>query len=311
MVGLDKIEKYTLDYRRRDLNDDGGVIGYTLRNSKGEQIYLSSWQLKQKLARHRIEVEGLVLNADATITDKYVIDIGNKVANFLNKCKILGINIQDYKFSDDYGVLLEYTGRDDEVRMPPVEAIGHHCFSYAGYETFNGPSKKNIKMVRIPKDVKMIAKEAFYNSRVEDVVIEGDIIELGVAAFAGCGHLKEVRFKGSLDKIGSGCFQRSTIVRLELPDTVKVIPNEMAKNCYWLKEVVMREGITSIGLGAFSDCGDLENIVVPSTVKEIRDNAFYTGMNVTQAKDMSVVLKCKDFEQGENCFIGRHVIAEN
>lgn len=208
------MERYKIAYRNRELTAKGDVIGYGLVDSNGRQIKIPNYQLKPKIARHEIEVEGLTLNADAAFTDIYVNAIREKVLTFINKCRILGINVEEYKFSDDYCALLEYTGRGDNVKIPPVEAIGHHCFSYAGYETFNGPTKKNIKLVRVPKSVNDIGKSAFYDSRVEKVIIEGNIETIGSNAFAGCGHLKQIEFNGAVKQIGSGCFQNSRIERV-------------------------------------------------------------------------------------------------
>ena len=45
-------------------------------------------------------------------------------------------------------------------------------------------------------------------------------------------------------------------------------------NCSSLNNVVLHDGVLSIGYGAFYNCGSLKSIVVPSAVVSVGDQAF-------------------------------------
>ena len=63
-----------------------------------------------------------------------------------------------------------------------------------------------------------------------------------------------------------------TIVRFH-PSVVEV-ENEAFRECNILREVVLKEGLRTIGENAFRSCTSLSNIIMPSTVTEIDICAF-------------------------------------
>ena len=65
---------------------------------------------------------------------------------------------------------------------------------------------------------------------------------------------------------------------LKLPDIVEggstVIEVHAFKCQSWIKEVIIPEGFTKIGSGAFYKCFNLRKVTLPSTLTHIEDNAF-------------------------------------
>ncbi len=45
--------------------------------------------------------------------------------------------------------------------------------------------------------------------------------------------------------------------------------------CGSLTRVIIPDGVTSIGMDAFSDCSSLTRVVIPDSVTRIGDDAFY------------------------------------
>lgn len=75
--------------------------------------------------------------------------------------------------------------------------------------------------------------------------------------------------------IGESTFaENSTIVSVELPNTVKTIGKNAFFLCYNLTKVVLPESLTTIQYGAFSYCAELININFPESLTSIEANAF-------------------------------------
>ncbi|MGN1107211.1 MAG: leucine-rich repeat domain-containing protein, partial [Huintestinicola sp.] len=51
--------------------------------------------------------------------------------------------------------------------------------------------------------------------------------------------------------------------------------------CSYIKNVVIENGVTSIGDSAFCDCSNLTSITIPDSVKSIGDRAFYNCTSLT------------------------------
>ena len=71
--------------------------------------------------------------------------------------------------------------------------------------------------------------------------------------FQNCTSLKSVTFAGT---------------------TLETIPTYAFQNCSSLKEIIIPEGVTSIGTAAFSNCTALKKVVIPSTVETLTGGAF-------------------------------------
>ena len=69
--------------------------------------------------------------------------------------------------------------------------------------------------------------------------------------------------------------------RIEIPGWIKEIPTDAFKYCKVLKEVVLPEGLTSIGDGTFFSRESLTSITIPESVTSIGDWAFYDCKNLT------------------------------
>lgn len=58
------------------------------------------------------------------------------------------------------------------------------------------------------------------------------------------------------------------------PSTVGKIGENAFYFCENLKEVVIKDGVKSLGVGMFSSCDLLENVSLPSTLTSIPDSCF-------------------------------------
>ncbi|CAL1147935.1 unnamed protein product [Cladocopium goreaui] len=70
---------------------------------------------------------------------------------------------------------------------------------------------------------------------------------------------------------GSGC----AVVKLVIPDSVKIIGPNAFRNCDRLEAVKLPESLMEIGSGAFRGCKSLKRIVIPESVTVIEAETFY------------------------------------
>ena len=75
-------------------------------------------------------------------------------------------------------------------------------------------------------------------------------------------------------KIGYGAFERSSLQKITIPNSVKEIGSYAFSYCHSLTNVTIPSSVTIIESGVFKDCNSISSITIPNGVKEIRDLAF-------------------------------------
>ena len=120
--------------------------------------------------------------------------------------------------------------------------------------------------------------QAFRNS-ISEVVISEGVTTIGSHAFAMLKNLKSVTIPEGITLIGKEAFEQSGYGNPDgfdvvIPGTVTSIC-DYAFNGAYLRRVVIRNGVASIGEGAFMDCNLLTSIVIPASVVTIGNFAFY------------------------------------
>lgn len=72
----------------------------------------------------------------------------------------------------------------------------------------------------------------------------------------------------------TGAKEKEKITKVEIPDNITEIAENVFKDAKKIWSVTLPEGITTIGASAFSGCTNLESIVIPSSVTMIGAGAF-------------------------------------
>ncbi len=73
---------------------------------------------------------------------------------------------------------------------------------------------------------------------------------------------------------------KSHVKKVTVPDGVRTVAGSFA-GCFFLKEVVLPDSLSSIGYSAFMQCESLESITVPDSVTSIGYGAFWDCINLT------------------------------
>ena len=208
--------------------------------------------------------------------------------------------IEDYAFC--FGSNLE------GIRFPnSLTGIG----AYAFYDCY---SLENIEWSDSLRD---IGEAAFWCTHLASVTLPESVTSIGDYAFTDCKSLTDITFPDSLENLGeavfSGCRSLTGIV---LPDSIKSMGDNPFRYCESLAEISVSadnpylesidgilyckpekrlvfcpmdkegsfpeipRGITTIDGYAVSFCA-ITDIVIPDTVTDIKDGAFYGCENMT------------------------------
>ena len=146
--------------------------------------------------------------------------------------------------------------------------------------------------VVLPDTVTKIGNYSFNSySALKEIVIPDGVTRIGTNAFAGCTGLTSITLPADA-VINENSFKSCTkVVNITLTKGVKGIVNDYTYATYqytpWYissvaeLNIVLEEGIKSIGRSAFNSCNGLKNITIPNSTTDIDYEAFYGCANLT------------------------------
>lgn len=122
------------------------------------------------------------------------------------------------------------------------------------------------------------------NSDITSVTIAEGVTSIGYQAFLGCTKLARVTIPAS-------------ITNWENTQANKYI-NSAFEGCTALTELILTEGLTTLGKRSFSDCTALETVTIPSTISDFRNQTFSgcTGLKDLKLTEGMTEMGFKAFE---------------
>ena len=161
-----------------------------------------------------------------------------------------------------------------------VTSIGSYAFAYC----------YGLTSITIPNSVTSIGNNAFYEcSGLTSITIPNSITSIGNNTFSGCSGLTSITIPNSVTSIGEWAFYDCYgLKEVHINDIAAwcsidfgssyANPLYYAHNLYLnnelVTELVIPNGVTSIGKSAFSYCEGLTSITIPNSVTSIGDWAF-------------------------------------
>ena len=113
------------------------------------------------------------------------------------------------------------------------------------------------------------------NTALKNVVLSDSVQTIGVSAFESCSNLKSVTLSKNLATMGSRAFYGcSKLTKIELPDTLTMIPDEAFAACTGLTSITFGNKTVGIGSRAFAGCSALTALELPATLATLSTGAF-------------------------------------
>ena len=138
------------------------------------------------------------------------------------------------------------------------------------YDYFLG----NMTYLTLPLTKKTLEDSETTNTKVEKMVLPGDVLN-GYKDYSETGaNLKTVTIPEGYDRLGDNAFNgQNKVETFNLPSTLKLIGESAFENCGALTSITLNEGLENIGKRAFVGT-NLTDITFPSTLRIINDAAF-------------------------------------
>jgi len=205
-------------------------------------------------------------------------------ATFWQCSHLSGISIPGTVKTIEKSVFQECSSLKKVILNEGLESIGK--------EAFNGCQK--LSEINLPNSIKAMDKTLFKdcfslqkpvfdktNNNLKMLCLKALMDKLGmevdgkvVKKYKYSEQRKEVVIPDGITEIDGYAFNSTEIVSVEIPSTVKTIDSYTFGNCKRLQQVILHEGLESIGDYAFYGCNNLSEVYIPSSVKIIGEYAF-------------------------------------
>ena len=142
---------------------------------------------------------------------------------------------------------------------------------------------------------------------VNDLVIPNSVTSIRQCSFSGCSGLSSVTIPENVTSIGVGAFYGCTGLTMAEFASIESLcnisfGNEAANPLYYthhlyidgqeVTNLVIPEGVTSIGWYAFNGCSGLTSVAIPNSVTTIGSLAFYGCSGLTKSEFASIESLC-------------------
>ena len=246
------------------------------------------------------------LSGDLTIPDS-VQTIGDSAFEFctgLNGTLTLGKNLRMIGKEAFSGCA--FTGSLTIPEGITEIADGTFSFLYQSSGMFTGK-------LTLPSTLKTIGASAFsYTDFSGELLIPDGVTSIGANAFKECdGFGGLLSLPDSVKTVGEWAFYLCKgFTGLKLSASLTKIEERSFAHMYGLKtEVVIPEGVTEIGEGAFS-CSHMPSVRFPSTLKKIGKQAFYLTFGLTNYSTITFPngLEVIEDEAFDSCYFKNAVV---
>ena len=182
----------------------------------------------------------------------------------------------------------DYCSSLTSITIPnSVTSIGGGAFEYCS----------SLTSVTIPNSVTSIENYTFYEcSNLTSVTIPNSVTSIGEHAFQNCSSLTSVTIPNSVTSIEMYAFDNcSSLTSVNITDIASwcnisfTVPNanplyyvhNLYLNSTLVTDLVIPDGVTSVGEYAFYNCDNLTTVTIPNSVTSIGNKTFYNCSSLT------------------------------
>ncbi len=161
---------------------------------------------------------------------------------------------------------------EHEGKTYPVTSIGYGAFH----------NSTRLKSVTIPSSVTMIWDEAFCRcDSLTTINIPNSVTDIGRMAFELCQSLTSLHIPEGVWQIGEGAFQGCwKLTDLTLPNSLKILGKGALSGCGFTSFTIP-SGISTLSMGLFGSCMELESLFIPNNITTIESDVFVGCLGLT------------------------------
>ena len=192
---------------------------------------------------------------------------------------------QAVSFVDEYGnryqvksedsLTCSLIGRDDTCTNANLYIEPHILYKGKRYRVmeiadnaFEGDNR--LQTLCLPHTLRHIGSRAFRECEQLIVAdIPDEVTSMDNMVFWGCARLTEVHISKGLTSIPSSCFSKTGLLNVVIPEGVRSIGYDAFGVCEKLRNVTLPQSLRSIERGVFWRCSSLGSIRIPKNVHEI------------------------------------------
>ena len=254
---------------------DGEIVAWTYQEGNSKPKTATIDQIKALTINGEVTVTATVVSTDAPDEPEEEIKYSEGLeftSNGDGTCYVSGIGTCA---ETDIIIPSKYNGK-------PVTSIGDYAFNRC----------TGLTDIVIPDSVTSIGDRAFWDcTSLTSIVIPDSVTSIGGFAFIGCTGLTDV-YITDIDAWCNISFRSSDSNPMHYGANLYLDGNLVT-------ELIIPEGVTSIGDYAFEGCTSLTSIMIPDSVTSIGDYAFYGCTGLT-----SIVIPDSVTSIGHVAFIG-------
>eukprot|EP01035_Chromulina_nebulosa_P022267 gene22267-28838_t len=153
-----------------------------------------------------------------------------------------------------------------------------------------------LQTIIIPTSVTYIGVSAFnLDSALVNVVLPTSILILDQFAFYYCTSINNLIIPTSVTILGDGCFSDNlALANLTLPTSLVVISNNTFKNTVF-STLIIPTSVTYLGQGAFENNGVLQSLILPTSLTTIAVSAFIQSFSLQNVVLSTSVVQIKAY----------------
>lgn len=208
-----------------------------------------------------------------------------------------------FDFCNVYGALPTIGLKEAKKRLSLYEQIG--VSSMFGSKTLVIPSKYKENDVLCCGGYRdSSAYYGFVGSDIEIVVVSEGIERVGVggvSVFLGSSSLRKVLLPNTLKIIGWSAFKECKSLKdVVMPSKMERVDSNAFMGCSSLESIVIPDGVELLQGEVFSGCTSLENVELPQSVTQIWGQVF-AGCSSLKAIELPVNLTVLGYGTFKNC----------